>query len=138
MASGIPLRIRLAASSIGFRGLPDVAPQALVRSIVQIEQHTEQNGVKQWPYQKRPKTGDDLDDPTESDKAFHDTFKPTWAHDGTLTHIALGNAPRMQGDFIANLKNSIVGEHKDVRFAKFSTPEDVSSPIDFIDMKLLT
>ncbi|EOD51579.1 putative nucleoporin sonb protein [Neofusicoccum parvum UCRNP2] len=91
----------------GLEGLPDVGPLA------------------HWPYQKRPKTGDDLEDPNEADKAFHDTFKPTWAHDGTLTYTALGNAPRMQGNFIANLKSSIVSQHKDVRFAKFSTPEDI-------------
>ncbi|KAL1621746.1 hypothetical protein SLS54_005269 [Diplodia seriata] len=79
----------------------------------------------EWPYQKRPKTGDELDDPTEAEKAFHEAFKPTWTHDGTLTYTAPGNAPKMQGAFIANLKNSIVSEHKDVRFAKFSTPEDI-------------
>ncbi|EKG13362.1 Peptidase S59 nucleoporin [Macrophomina phaseolina MS6] len=79
----------------------------------------------EWPYQKRPKTGDELDDPNEADKAFHEAFKPAWALDGTFTYTTAGHAPRLQDDFISNLKNSIVSQHKDVRFAKFSTPEDV-------------
>ncbi|KAF2136212.1 uncharacterized protein K452DRAFT_313381 [Aplosporella prunicola CBS 121167] len=78
-----------------------------------------------WPYAKKPKTGEELAALDDADKAFHESFKPTWTFDGTLTYATPGNTPRMQGDFLANLKGSVVGQHRDIRFAKFSAPTDI-------------
>ncbi|KAF2089518.1 hypothetical protein K490DRAFT_37272 [Saccharata proteae CBS 121410] len=81
----------------------------------------------EWPYQKKPKTGDDLDGMDDADRAFHESYKPHWTVDGTLTYATPGDAPKLQGSLISNLRASMVGQHKDVRFAKFTTPADVSS-----------
>ncbi|KAK7515235.1 nuclear protein 96-domain-containing protein [Phyllosticta citriasiana] len=82
----------------------------------------------EWPYQKTPKTGDDLGEMDERDKAFHDSFKPRWTLDGGFTYTVPGSAPRMEGNFFNNFGRSLVGQQKDVRFAKFATPEDIWSP----------
>ncbi|KAK8179120.1 nuclear protein 96-domain-containing protein [Phyllosticta citribraziliensis] len=85
------------------------------------------NGLE-WPYQKTPKTGDDLAEMDEREKAFHDSFKPSWTLDGGFTYTVPGSAPRMEGNFFNNFGISLVGQQKDVRFAKFATPDDIWSP----------
>ncbi|KAK8254279.1 nuclear protein 96-domain-containing protein [Phyllosticta capitalensis] len=81
----------------------------------------------EWPYQKTPKTGDDLGEMDERDHAFHDSFKPSWTPDGGFTYAVPGSAPRMRGNFFNNVGRSLVGQRRDVRFAKFATPDDIWS-----------
>lgn len=63
------------------------------------------------------------------DKAFHLSNKPSWGPDGTLVYAIPGSAKRLREGTLVNLKDSLVGEHKDVRFAKFATPENVRFPV---------
>ncbi|KAH6680270.1 putative nucleoporin [Halenospora varia] len=84
----------------------------------------------EWPYAKRPKTGDsDMSDLTEADRAFHDTMKPNWGADGTLVYAAppetkpFGRSSRRTREkpgLLAIQKGCIVSEGRDIRFAKFS------------------
>ncbi|KAK5113818.1 hypothetical protein LTR62_003202 [Meristemomyces frigidus] len=72
----------------------------------------------QYPYAKRARlsASDGLD---PNDAALHDALKPSFAADGTIVLAAAGLlAPQLKEH-----KMPIVGEHKDVRFAKFATAE---------------
>jgi nuclear pore complex protein Nup98-Nup96 len=90
----------------------------------------------QWPYAKRPKTSnDDLVNMTESERAFHDSMKPSWGPDGTLVYAAPPNAKpfgrssrrsRERDGLIQIQRGGIVSEHRDVRFAKFSNEVGLS------------
>ena len=66
---------------------------------------------------------------TASDRAFHDSMKPSWGPDGTLVYAVsstakpLGRSSRQarDRDGLLNIqKGGIVSESRDVRFAKFS------------------
>jgi len=61
----------------------------------------------------------------ETDRAFHDSVKPTWTPDGTLVYAIPGNAPALGDDLMVNANKSVVAEGKDVRFARFVAAEDV-------------
>jgi len=63
----------------------------------------------------------------EQEVAFHDNLKPSFAANGIMVYAAPGSAPQVSGDLIPAMQ-PLVGEHKDVRFAKFSTPEDINAP----------
>ncbi|KAK5020055.1 hypothetical protein LTR60_000881, partial [Cryomyces antarcticus] len=86
------------------------------------------NGAKgksfEWPYAKRPKTGDDYDSMDETEKAWHQSVKPSWTSDGTFVYAMPGNARTMQERVMVNLKGSLVSEGKDIRFAKFVKFDD--------------
>lgn len=70
-----------------------------------------------------------MSDMGESDRAFHESMKPSWGPDGTLIYAAPAN-PKQYGrssrrvrekdGILANQKGGIVSESRDVRFAKFS------------------
>ena len=83
----------------------------------------------QWPYPKRPKTADGDAALSDSDRAFHDSLKPSWTSDGTLVYAAplnpkpLGRSSRhaRARDGLLEVQNGgIVSESRDIRFAKFS------------------
>ena len=61
----------------------------------------------------------------ESDRAFHDSVRPTWTPDGTLVYAIPGNAPAVDDDMMVTANKSLVAEGKDVRFARFVAFEDV-------------
>ncbi|KAK4545922.1 hypothetical protein LTR36_002486 [Oleoguttula mirabilis] len=74
----------------------------------------------EYPYPKKARlsTSDDL---SEQDAAFHDCLKPSFAADGTLVYAASGSAAQTAG-LLAPSMQALVGEHKDVRFARFDVP----------------
>jgi nuclear pore complex protein Nup98-Nup96 len=65
-----------------------------------------------------------------SDRAFHDSLKPSWGPDGTLVYAAsssvkpFGKSSRRRArekDGLLHVQNGgIISESRDVRFAKFS------------------
>lgn len=61
----------------------------------------------------------------DTERGFHASVKPRWAADGTLVYSITGTAPQVSGN-MAISKKPIVSEHKDIRFAQFSSPQDVS------------
>lgn len=60
------------------------------------------------------------------DAEWHDSMKPSFATNGTLVYSAPGSAPQVSGEMLPAI-TPIVGEHKDVRFAKFASVEDINS-----------
>ncbi|KAL3423762.1 nucleoporin autopeptidase [Phlyctema vagabunda] len=84
----------------------------------------------EWPYAKRPKTGDsDMSDLDDMDRAFHESMKPSWGPDGTLVYAApstpkqFGRSSRRAREkdgLLAIQKRGVVSASRDVRFAKFS------------------
>ncbi|KUJ21806.1 uncharacterized protein LY89DRAFT_681200 [Mollisia scopiformis] len=95
---------------------------------------TAKNPVKpkgfEWPYPKRTKTGDhDMSPMDDTERAFHDSMKPSWGVDGTLVYAAPPNAKpfgrssrriRNTDGLLAVQIGGVVSENRDVRFAKFS------------------
>jgi nuclear pore complex protein Nup98-Nup96 len=79
---------------------------------------------------KRSKTGDDdMSNMTESDRAFHESMRPTWGPDGTLVYAVTSNPQpfgkssrraRERDGLLTIQKGGVVSESRDVRFAKFS------------------
>ncbi|KAE9983994.1 hypothetical protein EG327_005270 [Venturia inaequalis] len=55
-----------------------------------------------------------------NDEAFHNSTKPNWGPYGTLVYTAQPVAPPMREGNFQNVGRSIVGEHNDVRFGRFS------------------
>ncbi|KAK0124253.1 hypothetical protein ONS95_009226 [Cadophora gregata] len=84
----------------------------------------------EWPYAKKAKTSDhDMANMDDSERAFHDSMKPQWGHDGTLVYAAPPNSKpfgrssrraRERDGLLTVQKKAVVSEHRDVRFAKFS------------------
>ncbi|KAG9231097.1 putative nucleoporin [Amylocarpus encephaloides] len=84
-----------------------------------------------WPYAKRPKTIDsDMKDMSSSDRAFHESMKPSWGPHGTLVYSVVANAnpfgrssrrSREKNGLLVIQKGAIVSEGRDVRFAHFSS-----------------
>lgn len=65
----------------------------------------------------------------DTERAFHDSMKPQWGHDGTLVYAApptskpFGRSSRRARErdgLLTIQKKGVVSEHRDVRFAKFS------------------
>ena len=66
---------------------------------------------------------------SDTDRAFHDSMKPSWGHDGTLVYAGLSNPkllgrssrrPRERDGLLTIQKGSVVSERRNVQFAKFS------------------
>lgn len=84
----------------------------------------------QFTHAKNPKLVDnDMSALTPSDRAFHDTMRPSWGPDGTLVYAAVskpqsfGTASgkdRERDGLLTIQKGSVVSDNRDVRFAKFS------------------
>ncbi|EMC97775.1 hypothetical protein BAUCODRAFT_403519 [Baudoinia panamericana UAMH 10762] len=72
----------------------------------------------EYPYSKKPRLST-TNDQDKDDAAFHDSFKPSFAGDGTLVYSAAGSAPAVSGELQPS-KQPVVGEHQDVRFARFA------------------
>ncbi|GAB7363817.1 hypothetical protein MBLNU230_g4383t1 [Neophaeotheca triangularis] len=70
----------------------------------------------------------DADGSTPMDAEFRDSFKSKFMADGTLVYA--GNAP--PGDGMETAKAPVVGERRDVRFARFSIPQDGDSNMTLI------
>jgi len=71
---------------------------------------------------------------SDTDRAFHDSLKPSWGPDGTLVYAGLSN-PKLFGrssrrgrerdGLLTTQKGAVVSERRNVQFAKFSN--EVSS-----------
>lgn len=81
---------------------------------------------------------------TATDRAFHDSMKPSWGPDGTLVYAAPPNSKsfgrsshraRERNGLLIIQKGAVVSESRDVRFAKFSN--EVSS-LNYEMMTFLT
>ena len=57
---------------------------------------------------------------TEQDRAFHNSFKPSWALDGTLVYGTASDAPLAKDGILVNVNEAVVSEGQDVQFARFS------------------
>lgn len=88
----------------------------------------------QWPYNKKSKTDDDdAMQPEPIEVEFHDSYKPSWGPEGTLLYAIPGKVDisrnkSTQPDAILGVqKGVIVSEGRDIRFAKFTVPNNVSA-----------
>ncbi|KAF2003584.1 hypothetical protein P154DRAFT_519829 [Amniculicola lignicola CBS 123094] len=84
------------------------------------------NGIE-FPYPKRPKTSNDLDDMNENDRAFHSCNKPHFSETGTLIYSSKGTNNLEDGLFLA-VQEPISGAGKDIRFTQLPTFPDANSP----------
>ncbi|RFU24917.1 hypothetical protein B7463_g11421, partial [Scytalidium lignicola] len=83
----------------------------------------------EFPYELKSKTGDDLSKMSETERAFHDSMKPSWSYDGTLVYSTCPDAnafgrssrrAREKDGLLIIQKGGVVSESRDIRFAKFS------------------
>lgn len=79
----------------------------------------------QYPYAKRQKINADFENMNENDKGFHQSNKPRWSIDGTLTYAIPGNAPTMHEGSMVQVMNAVTAQPKDIRFAKFVQTTEV-------------
>lgn len=72
----------------------------------------------------------------ESERAFHDSFKPSWDVNGTLVYAAPGNRQslskssrrsRNRDDLLVVQKGKVVSEVRDIMFARFSKEVNIIS-----------
>lgn len=63
---------------------------------------------------------------TADDKAFHDSFKPSFDGQNALIYSVPGSAPQLSGDMKQTIK-PLVSEGRDIRFVKFAALEDIDS-----------
>jgi nuclear pore complex protein Nup98-Nup96 len=68
----------------------------------------------------------------KSDRAFHDSQKPSWGPDGTLIYARTGEGGALKGGASARMSGSVleqkdvlVSEGKDICFVNFTTTSDV-------------
>lgn len=68
----------------------------------------------------------------KSDRAFHDSQKPSWGPDGTLIYARTGEGRPLKGgastrmsDPVLEQKDVLVSEGKDICFVNFTTTSDV-------------
>lgn len=57
---------------------------------------------------------------TEQDKAFHKSFKPSWARDGTLIYASATGNINGGNNSLVNVNTPVISEGRDVQFAKFT------------------
>jgi nuclear pore complex protein Nup98-Nup96 len=91
--------------------------------------------VLQWQYAKKARTDDsDMSALTPSERAFHDSMRPSWGPDGTLVYGAASNPQpyakpsrraRERDGLLTIQKGSVVSENRDIRFAKFANEVSV-------------
>lgn len=93
--------------------------------------------LQQHPPPKRAKTRS-AQDTSANDEAFHNSTKPSWGPDGTLIYTAQTVAPPMREGNFQSVGKSIVGEHNDVRFGRFSAAANVRFLALNFAMRLLT
>ncbi|KAI9764676.1 MAG: Nuclear pore complex protein Nup98-Nup96 [Candelina submexicana] len=103
----------------------------------------------EWPYDKKSYQVDDSDMIAE-DKAFHETFKPSWGPESTFLYVkpTHANSKRNQlllgsNNSLVNQKKPLVFEKKDLCFAKFPhlsdlTPDTLSLQKQSTTIKLVS
>lgn len=63
---------------------------------------------------------------TAEDAAFHESMKPSFCNNGIFVYSVDGSTPQVSEPLIPGLE-SIVGEHKEVRFAKWMPAADINT-----------
>ncbi|KAL5447955.1 hypothetical protein PMIN06_007308 [Paraphaeosphaeria minitans] len=81
----------------------------------------------QYPYAKRPKTANDLDQLTDADKKFHSCGKPHFSETGLLVYTGKGSDATSEDSYDCN-RAPIAGAQKDVRFKQLPTFADAAPP----------
>ncbi|KAF2659873.1 hypothetical protein K491DRAFT_590130 [Lophiostoma macrostomum CBS 122681] len=83
------------------------------------------------PYAKRPKTSNDLDELSASDRDFHSCNKSHFTETGILVYTTKGSRT-LEGSSFPTVQQPIVGENKDIRFTKLpSFPDAVTKTLQF-------
>ncbi|KAH3918838.1 hypothetical protein HBH56_025380 [Parastagonospora nodorum] len=75
------------------------------------------------PYSKRPKTADDLNQLSDSDKKFHSCSKPHFSENGILVYGSKGQST-LEGGVFASVQEALVGATKDIRFTEMPSFRD--------------
>jgi nuclear pore complex protein Nup98-Nup96 len=57
---------------------------------------------------------------------FHKSTKPCWGPNGTLVYTTTSQAPRLDNGVLVSFRDPVVGQKRDVRFAKLGGFSDVS------------
>ncbi|KAF2830909.1 hypothetical protein CC86DRAFT_379124 [Ophiobolus disseminans] len=78
------------------------------------------------PYSKRPKTAEDLNQLSDSDKDFHSCSKPHFSETGVLIYGNKGSAT-LEGGVYPSVQEPLIGATKDIRFTKLPSFEDSTS-----------
>ncbi|KAF2791274.1 hypothetical protein K505DRAFT_326996 [Melanomma pulvis-pyrius CBS 109.77] len=78
------------------------------------------------PYPKRPKTSLELDQLSDSDKAFHSCNKPHFSETGTLLYTTKLGPSTLEGGIFPTVQEPIIGAYKDIRFTKLPTFPDAA------------
>ncbi|KAF2449540.1 hypothetical protein P171DRAFT_427737 [Karstenula rhodostoma CBS 690.94] len=81
----------------------------------------------QYPYAKRPKTANDLDQLTDADKEFHSCGKPHFSETGLLVYTGKGTGAMSEDSYDCS-RAPIAGAQKDVRFKQLPTFADAAPP----------
>ncbi|KAL5375060.1 hypothetical protein DPSP01_011475 [Paraphaeosphaeria sporulosa] len=81
----------------------------------------------QYPYAKRPKTANDLDQLTDADKEFHSCGKPHFSETGILVYTGKGSDTTSEDSYDC-IRAPIAGAQKDVRFKQLPTFADAAPP----------
>lgn len=58
---------------------------------------------------------------SDQDKAFHQSFKPSWAPDGTLVYASGNDTTNATDGVLINVNTPVVSDGKDVHFARFAS-----------------
>ncbi|KAJ4295238.1 hypothetical protein N0V90_007249 [Kalmusia sp. IMI 367209] len=85
----------------------------------------------QFPYAKRPKTANDLDQLRGADKDFHNCNKPHFGETGILVYAGKG-VEGPSDDIYYTDRASIAGAEKDIRFKKLPTFANAVPPTVYL------
>ncbi|USW52842.1 Putative nuclear protein [Septoria linicola] len=125
------------AKNVGFGGLldnqQDFGKSQAFRTSMDLmnslweQEKTGARGAKGFEnlYPKKPRfsAADELD---ENDADFHHSLKPSFANNGTLVYSTSGSARNVDFPLEPALR-SIVGEHREIRFARFVPDADLNT-----------
>lgn len=81
--------------------------------------------MKQKPYPKKPRLSASAE-LNEDEAAFHDSMKPSFANDGTIVLSVPGSTRPVSAPLEPALQ-PLVGEHKEVRFARWTVAADLNT-----------
>ncbi|KAI0539081.1 nuclear protein 96-domain-containing protein [Xylaria digitata] len=124
-----PTKKRIVSDSKGFATSIDLMNSLFEKAKVPAENlqaSVRPQGVK-WPYKRVTKHLDE-NDMNYTDRAWHDTMRPTWGPGGTLIFsttpntATFGRSGRIteKNGLMAIMKGGIVSETQDIRIAKFT------------------
>ncbi|QSZ30745.1 hypothetical protein DSL72_000303 [Monilinia vaccinii-corymbosi] len=124
----IPTNNKDFSSTHGFASIMDVHNDLFGKVASPIKASNYKRGDNfEKPFNKKSKIGDDESEMPEEERAFHDSFKPSWGPDGTLVYATSADSKPFTKSRRAREKDGLVTIHKsgiaeasNVRLAKFS------------------